>query len=328
MIIFRTGASQETGFGHLNRSTYLASLLKSKCEVLFCVNKDRTVTRFLEEKKFSYCTVKDLERRGETGFSSVIFDLRDFDEDDLRLLHHAKKNDKKTVQITDLGLSKQDVDYIIDGSIVALYPYDEHDEEEPGTRLIGPGYSILHTRFRHFHKVQRKYRQKIRKVFICFGGGLKYRDLRKAVDLSIRHGYEVKIAPGFYLKKGNIKTLHRIYPGIRFVGHAPSLARSFFEADVALITSGIAAYEAAAVGTPALYFYYHDEQKSIASAFEKHGAGLVISNIDDLLSVNWIDKMKELTCEKRIRMGLSGKETVDARGVYRVIEFFEKNRIV
>jgi spore coat polysaccharide biosynthesis predicted glycosyltransferase SpsG len=225
--------------------------------------------------------------------------------------------------VTDLGLNQQEVDYTIDASIDKMFPYYKDKKV-----LNGPDYAILHHKFRHFHKVKRKYRQKIKKVFICLGGAVEYRKLRKMIDLLSRHRWEIKVAPGFYLKRSSLKTLRRIYPGIHFVGKTESLARPFFEADVALISPGAAAYEAAAAGTPALYFYYHNEQKFIAHSFEKKEVGLEISNIDDLLHVNLAEKMNTLTLKKRIDMGSKAKQLVDAKGVYRIIDFFEQHNII
>jgi spore coat polysaccharide biosynthesis predicted glycosyltransferase SpsG len=330
MIVFRTDASQKTGFGHVKRSAYLASLLKNKCKILFCVNKDKTVTRFLQEKRVPYCHLKELQRQKlkDPSIKSIVFDLRYFSSEDIQLIRQVKKRDRdpiKTVQITDLGLNQQDVDYTIDASIEQLFPYKEDKQKK---LLCGPGYAILHTQYRHFHKLKRKYRQKIKNVFVCFGGGVTYRLLRNAIDLLSRYRFDIKIAPGFYLKKSYQKVLRRIYPGIRFVGDTESLARSFFEADAALVTAGLAAFEAAAAGTPALYFYYQKEQECIAQSLEKKGAGLEISNIDDLLKVNVIEKINELNLEKRIEMGNKGKQLVDAKGVYRVIDFFERSDII
>jgi spore coat polysaccharide biosynthesis predicted glycosyltransferase SpsG len=258
-----------------------------------------------------------------TSIKGVVFDLRYFSDEDIRLLHQAKANNWATVQVTDLGLNQQEVDHTIDASIEKMFPYSKDKKV-----LNGPDYAILHHKFRHFHKIKRKYREKIKKIFICFGGAVKYRKLRKMIDLLSRHRWEIKIAPGFYLKKSAQKTLRRIYGGIHFVGKTESLARSFFEADVALISPGVAAYEAAAAGTPALYFYYHNEQKFIANSLKKKGVGLEISNIDDLLHVNLEEKMNVLTLEKRIDMGSKAKQLVDARGVYRIIDFFEQHKII
>jgi spore coat polysaccharide biosynthesis predicted glycosyltransferase SpsG len=106
------------------------------------------------------------------------------------------------------------------------------------------------------------------------------------------------------------------------------LARPLFEADAAMITAGIAAAEAAAVGTPALYFHYHDQQKFIAQSFQKKGTGLEISNIDELIEGNIIERIFSLTLETRIEMGRKGKQLVDGRGASRVVEFFESSGIV
>ncbi len=322
MIVFRTDASQETGFGHIKRSALLASLLKNKNEILFCIGKDKVAARFLEEKKIPWCPLKQLPKEGIT---SIVFDLRRFSEADEQLIKRCRNQQVKTVQITDLGLSQQEVDYTVDCSITPIYPYPQDRHV-----LSGPGYTILHNKFRHFNKLPRKYRKVIRNVFISLGGGIDYKRLRQMVDLLSRYRYRLKIAPGFYLKRSAIKTLRRIYPGIRFVGAAESLARSLYEADVAVIASGITAYEAAAVGTPALYFYYHDEQKATALSLENCGTGLVISNIDDLLNAGKpvIDTMHRMTVEQRINMGAQGKQLVDARGVYRIIDFFREEGIV
>jgi spore coat polysaccharide biosynthesis predicted glycosyltransferase SpsG len=330
MIVFRTDASQKNGFGHITRSAYLASMLRSKCDVLFCINRDKNAARFLQEKKIPFCSIKEFERLKKNDITSIVFDLRHFSDEDIRMLERAKlstKNPLKTVQITDLGLSRQVVDVTIDSSIVKLFPYDA-DESGAHHLLDGPDYAILHARFRHFNRIKRKYRKEIKNVFICFGGGVTYRRLRKIVELLSCHRYNIKLAPGFSLKKHNLKTLRRIYPGIRFVGDTDNLARSFFEADVALITTGVAAYEAAAAGTPALYVHYHDEQKSVAKSFENKNIGLEISNIDDLLDVDLIGKINQLTAEKRIDMGNNGKKLVDGKGVFRIIDFFERNKII
>jgi spore coat polysaccharide biosynthesis predicted glycosyltransferase SpsG len=324
MIVFRTDASADTGFGRLKRSTYLASLLKNKTEILFSIGGDKTAVRYLEERNFSSCPADRPDLLDNPSVKCILFDLRRFNQKDIRLIRRAKKNNIKTVQITDLGLSQQEVDYTIDSSMEPLSPYMPEK-----TVLSGPDFAILHNKFRHFNKVKRKYRKTVKNVFICFGGAVDYQVLRKIVDLLSRRKSNIKIAPGFYLKRSACKILKRIYPGIRFVGKTDTLARAFFEADIAVITTGVTAFEAAAAGTPALYFYSHDEQKAAAHSFEKKGAGLVIAHIDDLLKKgeDMLKKMTALSVEDRIRIGTSARKLVDARGVYRIIDFFEKENI-
>lgn len=325
MIIFRTDASADIGFGHIKRSSYLASLLKNQTEILFCIGSDKIAARYLEEKNFSFHLLHKWELTSKTNINAIIFDLRHFDERDKLLLQRAREWGIKTVQITDLGLSQQPVDYTIDAALDVLFPY------APGKTLLnGPAYALLHNKFRHFNKVKRKYRRQLTEVFICFGGGADYQRLRAVIDFLSRHRLSIKIAPGFYLKPSARKTLKRIYPRIHFVGKTDSLARAFFEADVAIITAGVAAFEAAAVGTPALYYYYHDEQKFIAQSFEKQGVGSVLANIDDIVTSGdtMLEKLHNLTLENRVHIGNTAKQLVDARGVYRILDFFKQEKIL
>jgi len=323
MLIFRTDPSVETGIGHLKRSAYLASLLKKKIDILFCINKDKVVARLLDERNVAYCVLKELNIVKQESIKSIVFDLRKFSSMDMEWLNQAKERGITTIQITDLGMNQQPVDYTIDASIEQLFPFDKKKQV-----LIGPDYTLLHHKFRHFNKVRRKYRKRVKNIFVSLGGSVQYRQLRKVVDLLSRFRFNVKAAPGFYLKKSGRKILKRLYPNLRFVGKTESLARAFFEADVAFITPGMAAAEAAAVGTPCLYFHNNERQKCIAKSFENQGVGLEISHIDALSEGHIIEIMNSLTLEKRIEMGNKGKKLVDGNGARRIVAFFEHKGII
>jgi spore coat polysaccharide biosynthesis predicted glycosyltransferase SpsG len=325
MLIFRTDPSVETGVGHLKRSVYLASLLKKKIDILFCIPKDKVVSRLLEERNIPYCMLKELNviKQESSKIKSIVFDLRKFSSMDIEWLKQAKERNITTIQITDLGMNQQPVDYTIDASIEQLFPFDEKKQV-----LIGPDYTLLHHKFRHFNKVRRKYRRRVRNIFVSLGGSVQYRQLRKVVDLLSRFRFNVKAAPGFYLKKSGRKILKRLYPGLRFVGKTDNLARAFFEADVAFITTGMAVAEAAAVGTPCLYFHNNEREKGIAKSFENQGVGLDISHIDNLPEGDIIEIIHSLTVEKRIEMGNKGKKLVDGNGARRIVDFFERKEII
>ncbi|MCU0287189.1 MAG: hypothetical protein MUF15_12445 [Acidobacteria bacterium] len=325
MLVFRTDASEKIGFGRLKRSAYLASLLKKKTGIFFCVNNNKVVGRFLEDRHTPYCWLNDLEKfqKTPTEIQSIVFDLAEFSPSDIEFLRWAMANHIRTVQITDLGLCQQPVDYIIDASLEKLFPYDEKEKEHV---LNGPEYMLLHHKFRHFNKVQRGYRKQIKNVFVSLGGGVEYRDLRNVIDLLNRRQFNIKTATGFFMKKAGRKSLKRLYPRLKLVGHTESLARSLFEADVAVINSGMTAAEAAAVGTPALYLYHHNEQKYIAQSFAKYGTGLEIAHIEEVSSENLVNALNSLTWEKRIAMGTKGKQLIDGKGASRIVEFCLRRR--
>ncbi len=138
--------------------------------------------------------------------------------------------------------------------------------------ISGAGSALLHHKFRHFNTAKRKYRKKIRNIFINLGDLLPYRDLRAIVETLHRLGYRMKIVPGLGLKKADKRNLMKIYPGSHFCGKSESPARAYFEADLALIPPGDEALEAAAVGTPALYMLQQKGDDALADDMRRPGA--------------------------------------------------------
>jgi len=325
MIIFRTQASEKVGFGHIKRSVYLASLIKKKNEIVFILKKDKTAVRFIADRGFKYIFIDNLDCINWSSVRGIIFDIRKTDQYDKNILKISKEKKIKTAQITDLGLNRLDVDAIIDGSIVIKEPFIDNVEHNI---LFGPQYSILHHKFIHFNKIKKRYRKKIKNILISLGSTVQYRQLRSLIDILYKYNYNLKLTGGFYLKKSVKKILTRIYPKIKFVGIVESFARPLFEADIAIVTTGIISYEAAAVGTPALYFFYNKEQEFISDILEKEGIGIKISDIKKIDKENLLKTLKSITLKDRILMGNKGKHLFDGSGVYKIIVFLSEIGVI
>jgi spore coat polysaccharide biosynthesis predicted glycosyltransferase SpsG len=194
--------------------------------------------------------------------------------------------------------------------------------------VSGAGSALLHHKFRHFNIVRRKYRKKIRNIFVDLGDLLPYRDLRAVVDALHRLGYKMKIAPGLTLKKADKRNLMKIYPGSHFCGKSESLARAYFEADLALIPAGEEALDAAAVGTPALFMPLLKEQELLADAFAGQGTGVRIPSLADFSVPTVRDAITPLTLERREQMGAAGKKLVDGLGVHRFFKILKDEGII
>ncbi len=325
MILFRADASASTGFGHLTRSAYLAALLGGRAAVRFCVNDDKAARRFLEDRGLPALTPRELAGADLGDLRAAVFDLRHFGRDELALLDETRRRGARLVQVTDLGLAQQEVDLVVDGALARVVPY----EERPGrAMLLGPEYMILHHKVRHFRKAPRRWRPALRRVFVQLGGGADYRLLRELVDGLQRRRLLVKTALGYSLKKAHRKALRRLFPGLRTAGPCESLARSFYEADLAVITPGVAAYEAAACGTPALYLWRDDLQRATAEAFAAAGAGMALAPLADLAAVDLSEALAGLTAEKRQAMGEAGRRVVDGLGAPRLVEYFSRAGIL
>jgi spore coat polysaccharide biosynthesis predicted glycosyltransferase SpsG len=309
MLVFRTEGSPQAGWHRLDRSLYLATLLRSEVDIFFCVDKDKPSIERLQKKKVDFCLTAAIEGLKKREIKALVFDLGHFTPQDNELLTWARQNSIKTLRFGQPGGTSEEALFVIDV-------------------LADPAYAVLHHKFRHFNKTRRKYRKKIKYVFLNLGDTVDYRDLREVVDRLSRFQLNLKVAPGFLIKKANKKALKRIYPGVRFVGQCESLARAYFEADAAVIAAPYAPYEAAAVGTPALYLCYDRIMDAAAGSFAGRGAGVKITNPRQSLKSGIIEEFGRLDLETRVRMGDSGKNLVDGRGVYRVIDFLKKNVII
>ncbi len=323
MILFRVEASPRTGYGHLVRSSCLAAHLRSRVQPVFVVPDDKAAARWLQDRRFTQLRQGEALPALARSCRGIVFDLRHFQENDLALLDEARRRGLPTVQITDLGLVRQRVDCLIDGSLHAA----EMLESGPGLHT-GPEYMILHQRFRHFNKISKKQRPRLRRVFLNLGGAVEYRPLRRVIDLLQRRQLLLKIAPGFRVSRANCKVLRRVYPGISFCGRRDSLARAYYEADLALIAPGVSAYEAAACGTPALYLSHHELQQQTAAAFSGLGAGISGPLLADLDGTVLAALLAGFDPEKRASMSAAGKSLVDGRGVERVLQVFEEMGLV
>ncbi|MCJ7524751.1 MAG: hypothetical protein MUP71_05950 [Candidatus Aminicenantes bacterium] len=323
MIVFRADLAPQSGLQALRRCAWLAALLKKNTPVLIFSSKDKKTAKFLAEKNIPGQLGADPGTMDLTGITAIIFDLPHFSTPDSTLMEKAKKAGVKTMQIVNAGSACQPVDLL-------LQPLtEEKNQAEAGPIVIsGPAYALLHHKFRHFHEAKRKYRKNIKNIFVNLGDHLSYRDLRRIVDTLHRLHFKMKIAPGLSLKKADKRNLMKIYPGIHFCGKSESPARAYFEADLTLVPAGDEILEAAAAGTPALYFCQEPGQAVAAAAWAEHQAGLTFGKLETLTSDSFRDMLAQLTQERREQMGASGKNLVDGLGVHRFLKILKETGII
>jgi spore coat polysaccharide biosynthesis predicted glycosyltransferase SpsG len=323
MIIFRVDISPQTGLQHLRRCAYLAALLKKNNGVLICSREDKKAAKFLAEKGIRAEMGKEQYAVDIAKAKAVIFDLYHFSAPDSALLEKAKKAGVKTIQIVSAGGARQPADILVQ-------PLAEVESQTAArqTVLSGPSYALLHHKFRHFNQAKRKYHKNIKNIFINLGDQVPYRNLRQTIDTLHRLHLRMKIAPGLNLKKADKRNLMKIYPGIHFCGRSESPARAYFEADLALVPAGEAALEAAAVGTPALYFCQEPGQEALASVWAEHQAGLKFSKLETLTIDSFRDMLVPLTPEHREAMGAAGRKLVDGLGMQRFFKILKEDGII
>ena len=323
MIIFRADISPQTGLQHLRRCAYLAALLKKNNQVQICSKEDKKTAKFLAEQNSPAALGKDPSIMDLAAVKAVIFDLPHFSAPDSALLEKAKKAGVKTIQIVSADGEYQPVD-------ICIFPFPgSAPAAAAGTTLIaGAEYALLHHKFRHFNQAKRKYRKNIKNIFINLGDLLTYRDLRMVVDTLHRLHLHMKIVPGLNLKKADKRNLMKIYPGIHFCGKSESPARAYFEADLALVPAGEEILEAAAAGTPALYFCQEAGQEVLAAAWLEYQASLLFGKLETLTIDSFRNMIATLSPERRETMGAAGRNLVDGLGVHRFLKILKENGII
>lgn len=298
MVIFRADATVRSGLARLRRCAYLASQLRSAGDVLLLSREDKGAAKFLAGQKAPFRMLKDSAAFELAGARALLLDLDSYSQADAALLERARKGGVRTVLIAPPGGAPAAADRVV-------------------APAAEPEMALLHHKFRHFHGARRCYRRAVRQLFVSLGDALPYRDLRRVVDVLHRLGLRVKVEPGPGLKKADKRNLARIYPGVRFRGRSESAARSYFEADLALVPPGDEPLEAACVGTPALYLPQDKSEDGLAEPWISKGLGAKSPALADFSVQSVRAAIEPLDRETRERMGEAGRKLVDGLGVQR-----------
>ncbi len=309
MILFRADATPRSGLSRLRRCAYLASQLRSAGRVLLLSREDKGAAKFLSRQKAPFRMLKDPAAFDPAGARALVLDLESYSQADAAQLERARRS----------GV----------GTVLIAPPADAPAHAGPDVvPAAEPGMALLHHKFRHFHKSRRRYRRVLRHVFVSLGDALAYRDLRQVVDVLHRLGLRVKVEPSPGLKKADKRNLARIYPGVHFRGRSESSARSYFEADLALVPPGEQALEAACVGTPALYLSLDKARDELAAPWISRGLGATSPSLADFSVQSVRAAIEPLDQSTRERMGAAGRALVDGLGVQRFIKLLKEDRII
>jgi spore coat polysaccharide biosynthesis protein SpsF len=128
------------------------------------------------------------------------------------------------------------------------------------------------------------------------------------------------IGPGFRNASALAREIEAMSPAFETVQGVDDLGAEFSNADLALVTFGVTAYELAALGVPALYLALSDDHAFSASSFEKGGMGAVLGlarivRVDDIARGCWQLLKDE---DRRRDMRAAGLTTMDGRAGARI----------
>lgn len=197
----------------------------------------------------------------------------------------------------------------------------------PHTRLLlGPRYFLLREEFRAWASLPRETAVQAGKVLVTLGGSDPHHATLKVVSALRRlewPGLEVIVVAGAgysQVEELAASLKEAPFPG-RVEQNAGNMAQLMRWADVAVAAGGITCYELAFMGVPTLMVILADNQRLNGEFFESRGVAV---NLGDFAVLDVAKTAASLTAllqspDKRAGMSQHGRNLVDGRGVWRVL---------
>jgi UDP-2,4-diacetamido-2,4,6-trideoxy-beta-L-altropyranose hydrolase len=228
--------------------------------------------------------------------------------------------------IDDLANRPHDCDILLDQNLhssserryVNLVP-------ESAKTLLGPRYALLRPEFAACRRRPKARDGVVRRVFVFMGGGdttsltdtvlMAFSQSRyRAVAMDVVMG--VKPCPAY------TRIMQSKLPNVQFHYRVVRIAELMMQADLAIGASGVATWERAAVGLPALVVSVAENQRAIAR--NAHEAGMLtwIDSIDPVSRTEWLEHIDDAfsSPERLRRQSEACLALIDAKGVQRVAD--------
>lgn len=312
-VLLRVDASEEIGLGHLMRMVALAQAFKRrKIESIFVMrdygvkfkkivqsqlykvelipanlsfSKDANLTLSLAEKYRANLVVTDLSHQ------RVLTNLKGYQ----KYIETLKKSAKFLVAVDGLGPDSvaQKVKLPFDIIIVPYFGANKASYKiGPKTKLLlGPKYFILREKF--VKQIKKGPKRKIKKI---------------AKNILLDKNLNKLTLPGL-----NYKTAVNL--------DDKALIKLILWADLAVLSSGLTRYEAAALGLPCLILARNKAHDQIMRQYLKSGTCLYLGKENKVKKKEVVKKIKEVLGDNNLRekMSLRAKKLIDGRGGERVV---------
>lgn len=305
MILFWTDPAAPGGWSRLERSITLGIHAVARRDMVVALPRNRGAEKYLAARRIAFVSHEQALHRCPQEIDLLVLDVAGRDRSAMQVTESCLLNRVALYAIHDPGDAAGGTEEVALGS----WP-PNHDPQSPP----GPAWAILHPRFRHVNRLKRAYPRRARKLLLHLEDRCSHRGLSDLIDELWRQGFRLRVGPVSSIRDNLKRALSRKYPGLRWVGAAECMARPLLEADVAIVAPGAAALEAAAAGTPALYLSRTQAERDAAAKLESLGFGVAVTT-------SLSRSLEDLNHETLRRLGETGRNRVDARGLFRTLEF-------
>ncbi len=329
-ILFRCDGSPEIGLGHVVRCLALADELYEVhgCRVAFAMRRGPLGFEMVRQKRYPVLTPPDDDRPfdyarwlaeaiGNVNARVLILDVRD----DLPRAAVEALKEQGLLIVTQDDPSERRL-----AADLAFYPPVPQARKLDwsgfsGKVYVGWEWVVLR---REFASCPRRMPHERPVVLVAMGGsdpaGLTLRVI-EALDL-LDEDFEaiIVLGPGFHYNK-DLKDLltktRRQFEVRRSVTDVPELMA---QADLAVASFGVTAYELAAMGIPAIYLCLTEDHAESASAFMDAGIAISLGVFSRVTAPILAETVSQLLNDvpRRLRMSDQAKRRVDGKGTKRI----------
>lgn len=188
--------------------------------------------------------------------------------------------------------------------------------------LLGTKYAMVSERFRQ-KRIDMKVREKLRKVFICFGGGDDRGTANKCLDLVGMEKCDLEFNLFVSSNNANIDSIikkAKLNNNISLNIDSKETDRGMAGSDLAIITPGTLSYEAACLGLPMLLIKLADNQDMNAIGWVNTGSAIYVGSGESIQKSKLNHIINNLKTNPRLLKKMSEKSmaSVDGKGAERV----------
>lgn len=275
-LLFCVAAGPRLGYGHLARAVSVAQWLGTSATCSVAIRGGAGRFPFVEQKlELVQGTVARLLSGG--GWDGVVIDDPHADAA-ARLVRTARAAGLRVASFHDLGLAPLPSDLAVDGSLVQASDGSQGQASTlPAARiLVGPRYMVLDPSLGALAQGRASNPPHERRVVMSLGGG---ESSQYAVSLATMLGrmcpdLEILVTTAFSNRRGaslDLALNGSLGAGVHVLAADIRLRELLSTAAVAVTSAGVTAYEAVALGVPAIPVAVVRSQQPTCRAFVKQG---------------------------------------------------------
>lgn len=338
-VFFRVDADDRIGSGHLVRCRLLADALRrhavpstflttSTPEILcnFIEGCGHTVTRLPADRAADPGYL--LEEIGGAGAGSSMLVL----DGDVPEFYETRWHE--TIRARDVGLMiitfRHDchfaADLVLNQNLLALR--QQYSAEPHAELLLGPRYAVLAEEFRELNDMPTRVQSRPRSILVTFGGAdrqdLTLRTVRALSKLKDPPERLLVVAGSLYSRLPELEALLSASPHLNPELQVDTMRMPavMSEADLAVTSGGITAWELACAGVPNVIVSSSERERWTGLLLGRERLACFVGHYDEVSQDQIRKAVEHLMADaaRRQSLSLAGRQLVDGRGLDRVLE--------